>query len=714
MNKKTYIKQLTEKIQGTRYEFCFWKSWDYTILKNITYKLKPGKWGYTYNDITIMADTETSKKRPNQYETLTHRDGTIERNYIPQENHVVCWTISLRAADTNLCTLWGRKPSDFTKCVDMITGMMRGEKTIIYFHNLSYDYIFLRKFFSLAWGFPCRELSTKPYYPVLREYPNGVIIKDSLILAQRKLEKWADDLDVEHKKQVGKWDYNKIRSQGTPLTAEELEYIEGDTLAGVECLDALKQALKKDIGTLPATATGIVREDIKKAGKVAGFHNRFTEIAPDLHVQQLLEMAYHGGFTHANRHCIGQVKHGVECRDFASSYPYVLLSEKYPMERFHPLENKSKDYILRNSNDYAFLIKFVAVGIELKDPNFPMPPLQMSKCIKTINAVVDNGRILCADYIEIELTEMDLSVIDDLYKMQKHCCCDVYVSKKDYLPRWLTDKIFEYFTKKTQLKGDTDKVAYDLAKAKLNSIYGLHVQKPIADDISEDPFTGKYLKEEGETEEKYGKYLTRKDSFLCYQWGCWCTAYAFRNIFELGKCIDFARGDWLYTDTDSCYSDAWDEEKLERYNAECTRKIKANGYRPVEKHSNGKIYNLGVAEFDGAYSEFVALGAKRYCARDKETGKLKITVAGVPKKTGVKCLNDDITNFKKGFIFDGETTGKLTHHYNLIDEIYVDEEGNETGDSVDLSPCDYLLDDVENPEWETLEILEIGIQVYGE
>jgi len=494
-----------------------------------------------------------------------------------------------------------------------------------------------------------------------------------------------------------------------------MEYIENDTLAGVECLDSLKHALGKDIGTLPYTATGIVREDVKKAGKQAGYHSTFTEIAPSEDLQAKLEQAYHGGFTHANRHTVGQVINDVECRDFASSYPFVLLSEKYPVEAFREIENKSVDYILRNSENYAFLLKFVAVGIELADPNYPMPPLQMSKCIRTINAIVDNGRVLCADYVEIELTEQDIAVLAEHYKWQKHCCCDVYVSRKEYLPHWLTGKIFKYFKNKTQLKGSPDKVAYDLEKAKVNSIYGLLVQKPVADDMSEDFKTGRYIKNAKGTAGKYDAYLANKESCVCYQWGVWCTAYAFRNIFELGKCIDYENGGmWLYTDTDSCYSNKWDEEKLNEYNKKCIEKIKAAGFSSVKQESTGKVYNLGVAEFDGAYSEFVALGAKRYCARKIEDGQLKITVAGVPKKTGVRCLQNDITKFRRGFVFDGNTTGKLTHHYNFTDSIYTDANGNETGDSIDFSACDYLLDEVEEPDWETLETLEIEIQVYGE
>ena len=69
---------------------------------------------------------------------------------------------------------------------------------------------------------------------------------------------------------------------------------------------------------------------------------------------------------------------------------------------------------------------------------------------------------------------------------------------------------------------------------------------------------------------------------------------------------------------------------------------------------------------------------------------MKITVAGVPKK-GAQSLKNNLNNFKDGFIFDGITSGKKQHSHLCVDEIYEDASGNETGDSIDLTPCDYLV-----------------------
>ena len=205
----------------------------------------------------------------------------------------------------------------------------------------------------------------------------------------------------------------------------------------------------------------------------------------------------------------------------------------------------------------------------------------------------------------------------------------------------------------------------------------------------------------------YEKYLNNHNKVLPYQWGVYVTAYAFRNLFTLGACA----GVWIYSDTDSCYGMDWDLQKVKDYNQKCKEKLHANGYEPIIWKE--KEYCLGVATLDGEYSEFRTVGAKRYCGRSKEDNKLHSTVAGVPKR-GAECLADDIDNFTRGFIFPGSKTGKQTHTYFYVEESYEDEKGNLTGDSIDLSPCDYLLDVINIEDWEKMFEEEIEVQTYEE
>lgn len=642
-----------------------------------------------YNNIVCMFDTETSKKQLDQI----------------AENHVVAFTVSIRAHGTNICTLYGHRPSECIDCMTRIIKAMQGDHTIFYAHNLPYDYTFLRRFMFKEWGDPVKALNVKSHYPIVIEFENGVVLKDSLILSQKSLDKWAKDMNVPHQKALGKWDYDKIRNQSDPeFTPDELEYIEHDTLAGVECIDMLKEQLHHFIYSMPYTATGIVREDARKIAKKHYAHDFFKRTAPSFEVYQLLEQVFHGGFTHANRYIIGEVIKGkIQCRDFKSSYPYVILTNKFPTREFKSYKTCNMDDIIDASDKYGFICKLILYNPRIKNNDVVMPILQVSKCTKTVNMVTDNGRILCAGYVEIYVTEITLILIKEQYDFDKHACIDVYYSRKSYLPRWFTDYVFKLFKDKCELDG-VDPLNYMLSKAKLNSCYGMCVQKAISDDIIEDYLTGEYIRSSNYNIENYEKYLNNRNKFLPFQWGVWVTEYAMYNLHTVGKLCD----QWLYSDTDSVFGIGWNEKKLKAYNDDCLKKLRDNGYDTVTV--NGKDFTLGVAELDKVASEFITLGSKRYCYRSRDDNELYITVAGVPKK-GVICLGGDIHNFSKGIIFDGKRTGKKQHTY-FYNDIYIDKNGNETGDSIDLSSCDYLLDDIEVYDWETIFSEEIRIQTY--
>lgn len=712
-----------------KYKMMPWDKFDYDILsRNIMYYKKKGKFQKgTWNDVIIAADTETSKSH--------------EVSSDPLPNHVVAWTISIRAYHCNICTIYGTKPSEMMQALNKIRSALKGDEFYVFFHNLAYDYVFLRLFIFKYFGKPVKELNTKPHYPIMLKFDNGMVLKDSLILAQCKLEKWAKDLDVHHKKAVGSWDYDLIRDQGCTFTRAEQRYIENDTLALVECLDAFCIALKKNISTIPYTATGIPREEVRERAKQHNGHRDFLRKAPTYEQFNKLMQLYHGGYAHANAFYIEDILDDkvTKCKDFASSYPFCLIAFKYPNGAFKPFDKDvTPEYILKHSERYAFIFRCSFRNIRLKQSRHPMPALQASKCEVSINMDIDNGRVRQAGYVALYITEVDLEVLADQYTWEECICSKVEFTTKAYLPRWFTDYVFELYSEKCRLKpiSKQDPVAYALAKSRVNSVYGLCCQKSIRENFLEVVEPGEYkINKEGDTayfesgeyrqdydkdmKKEYEKYLNNHNSVLPYQWGVYCTAYAFRNLFRLGDCVNkYYLKDgryaypphWYYSDTDSCYSDDWNEDKVKAYNDNCKELLKANGYGPVVV--NGKEYWLGIAEPDAEYSEYCVLGSKRYAGRSVEDKRLHITVAGVPKK-GAECLKDDLKNFDRNFIFDGRTTGKLAHFYIFsTDGIYIDNFGNEIGDSIDLKPCDYRLDSTDRIEYINTE--DFYFEYYGE
>ena len=77
----------------------------------------------------------------------------------------------------------------------------------------------------------------------------------------------------------------------------------------------------------------------------------------------------------------------------------------------------------------------------------------------------------------------------------------------------------------------------------------------------------------------------------------------------------------------------------------------------------------------------------------------------------IVCLDntcDQIAAYK------GSETGKKQHVY-FASEIYVDPDGNETADSIDLLPGDYLLSATEKFEhWDDIFVIESEVQTHEE
>ena len=157
-----------------QYKMMRWNEFDYSILSNVIYKKKTGKGkNGTYNDVIMMADTETSK--PHDYEELDEFG-----NPEPHENHVCCWSISIRFFHMNIVTLYGARPSEFCLMLRNIRTWLQGDDIYLYFHNLSYDHMFLRQFLYKEFGAPTKSLVTKPHYPVTLRFNNGYVIKDNI------------------------------------------------------------------------------------------------------------------------------------------------------------------------------------------------------------------------------------------------------------------------------------------------------------------------------------------------------------------------------------------------------------------------------------------------------------------------------------------------------------------------------------------------------
>lgn len=259
------------------------------------------------------------------------------------------------------------------------------------------------------------------------------------------------------------------------------------------------------------------------------------------------------------------------------------------------------------------------------------------------------------------------------------------------------------FLKKCTLKG-SDETNYMISKGELNGMYGMTVQRIIQILCTELMESGEWEAKEPEDREKeLEKFYKNKNSFMPYQWGVFITAYAQVFLFRLGACCRR----WLYSDTDSVKGTDWDHDKLDAFNQSIIEMSQKRNIGVVEY--KGKTFRLGIAEFDGIYSEFITMGSKRYCYRLKKDASLHLTVAGVPKE-GIYCLDDDISNFRKGFIFKNDLTFRRNYrrlndwqdpHWKMkteylfhvgINELTIDGCRIEYGCAIRLTDTEYELD----------------------
>ena len=544
---------------------------------------------------------------------------------------------------------YGRELWDFEKVLKDIPKTM---ECIIWIHNEAYEFQFLSNF--LEWESVFARSAHKPMKAVPKKYKN-IEFRCSYMLTRLSLDTWGKQLGVF--KATGDLDYEVLRTPLTPLTSEEMHYCEQDCLV-VEA--GIKQYVKRygRQRNIPLTQTGTVRLEVKnRLMKDRKYINRIKKLVPrSAREYKMLQRIFAGGYCHANRWYAGEViKDYIEHYDFASSYPTVMLCEKYPSspwiytaEHSIPDESRFEDFA------YIMHLKFS----KLKSTSYNTY-IQASKSLCS-KGKYDNGRVISADSLEIWITEQDYITIKNNYEWEDIEVIHLYESYKEYLPKPLLEYILELYANKTELKDVEGKEdLYMQSKQYINSLFGMSVTAIVQANVL--LLDNNEWKQEELTEDIVNEKLESlrkpnprdKRYFLSYSWGCWVTAYARRNLW---KCIEKWDDGCLYCDTDSIF--VIGKHDFSWYNIEITEKIKKsceinqlNFEKTRPKTPKGKEKPLGIFTPEDNCTEFISLGAKRYVERRESDNKLHLTVSGI-NKGAVKLLNNKIENFCDGFDFD--------------------------------------------------------------
>lgn len=340
-------------------------------------------------------------------------------------------------------------------------------RLVIYVHNLSFEFQFFRRFLDVTGGFYRAE--RKPLKVVCGCFE----FRDSYALSNMSLEKFCQNTaNVTHYKLVDSYDYTKLRTPATELTMEEMAYCYNDVRGLCECITEYRK--HDDLAHIPLTSTGFVRRDFRREMRTRKNRERFQTSRLNENLYTKCKQAFRGGDTHANIYWVGEVAENVTSYDISSSYPFQMMVRKFPMGKFTAI-NPARLREELERGKYALLIHVAFIGLKYVG-NCGNPYISIAKCIHKSNVINDNGRVLAADAVELELTDIDFKIILKDYKIDEIKIESVYGTYYDYLPKEFKECLMTYYRAKTLLKGvHGSEYEYMKSKNKLNSSYGMTV-----------------------------------------------------------------------------------------------------------------------------------------------------------------------------------------------------------------------------------------------
>lgn len=558
---------------------------------------------------------------------------------------------------------------------------------VIYVHNLSFEFQFLKSVISIKDVFALKSRRIAK----VTAYDGAIEFRCSYLLSNMSLEKFTENYnDEKYRKDKELIDYEIKRYPWSALSDEILYYSLMDVITLYQAVLSIMNREGDTLRTIPMTNTGYVRRACRNAC-IGEYHNTrkksvriemnqrygsykrlFQKCELSLDQYNMCVKAFRGGNTHASRFYADCVLENVGSYDFASSYPAVVIcSDQFPMGKLEECTDdvQTIENLLAFSERFFIIVEVVFESLELKDPyNCPVPYIPVAKVERvgeneydfisnvsreTLDIINDNGRIIRINKpIRFTFLGVELPIILKQYTGVMHVT-KCYYTVKGYLPDELRKTCFDWYDKKTSLKHVAGmEYEYMKSKNRVNSVYGMMVEQ-IIKEIIEYNDNDKLLHSRQSTEEEAAEqlknyYTPMQRKFLAYQWGITVTAVARVRLQEM---IDMCRNDFVYCDTDSCkmlnpvkYLKAFDE-----YNKRWIEYADKCGCDYFAFTKDGEKQILGVADYEGSYDKFKTLGAKKYAV--EKNGELEITIAGVPKKAGAQLMGN-LDNFRIGYRFE--------------------------------------------------------------
>ena len=545
-------------------------------------------------------------------------------------------------------------------------------------HNASYDLSYLIPWF--------QEYLPKEPRSGIYESVSKIIcysqycfdFRCTYMLTGKSLAKWSAEMNVEHQKQVGLYDYSEIIYQDTELTSDQELYDKYDVLALSESYRKQMQKHNDTTVSVPLTSTGYCRRHFRKGTKQDRYYRdkHFLIGEVDCETYKMELDAFAGGYVHNNKWKKSKVNLvRMRHRDFRSHYPTQLRVNLMPYGKYRVIyDHNYKFYgsapslqdIVDMYPEYYCLVHIGIWRASLKDQNITMPFLQESKMFNrtTVESIMgkfncfsDNGRVmqLISGAAEMVVDNLTLKILLDQYHLSV-VVQKVIAWEQCSVPKCITDTIDELFKKKSDLKtfhremckkyGEHSDEAFNAAfelnttKALLNACYGMFGTRSVMPEYDLDYekyfsnpeeydsplFRTKNIDSDKEITEALEKFYDNPNSFLPYIVAGAVTSCARFELFEYIKVIGYDKV--YYCDTDSIFYeyDPEVEKRIEKLNKEKHKKA------PYVVTDDGKKVYYDVFEEEPDLIAFKGLHSKCYGYVTTEN-ELCLTIAGIPART---------------------------------------------------------------------------------
>lgn len=602
-----------------------------------------------YSDDVMVLDTECS----NIFivDGCVHAYGEEGVNY---EKAVKCGLCYIWMIGINGIVYYGRSMADLKRCVKKLGKKLGKIHADIFIHNLSYDFQPLRNALTFE------NVFARESRKVIRSTIKGtrIRVRDSYVLSQMSLDSISKMYNLNDKKITGSYDYNKIRTEDTELTEEELLYCEHDCLSLMEYIEIEKKRYGS-IVNIPDTHTGKVRKMLKDIIKqqhvgnddfamrdwkrnIAKMHNR-------PYIFRMLCSAFMGGTVGVNFKYKNKLVNNVTSYDIKSAYIYEILKQKYPSTRFYEVDND----MYENSGEYSYLMK-----VRLHDIycNGYFRYISLCKCLNFENVQTSSGKVVSAGMVELSLTNVDFEEIKKVYDIGSIEIVELYRARNSRMPKEIVMLLVQLYKEKENAASSfgKDSSEYKHIKKLLNAVYGMMVTNYVVDECSYDGTWEKKYMDDEDVEKRVNDLCGSE--LLPYQWGVWVTAYTRAHLW---KAINHFGIDCVYCDTDCVKVLKEDDTFINEMNAECDSLAK-------------EIYNLYlidgsstkcIGHFEKEYKadEFKSVSAKRYAY--SMNGKVKIHISGI-REEAASALNGCVDSLKPGIVFSEAQCGRKTKYYN--------------------------------------------------